>query len=241
MKRTKILSVVFCLSLMATGCLKDQKTTDTGESSEQVSKVTSEASDTAHEATVEVITTLSIPAGDNYEYTSVVPKLIVDGEEATEINDALGAHIQEKYPMEEYDGYAEGFSTSIEWGVTEDTVSIVIHASDTSSDYFTCEAFNYDLDTLKELDDSEVTARLGMSDDELFGKVETIITQYCDDHPSYDLEASLAAINYDKITPFISSNGNAAVVVCIVYADDSQFAGSESMRTIDIIDMTIRE
>ena len=159
--------------------------------------------------------------------------MIVDGKEATEINASLSDYLQKMYPMEKNGDYADGTSTRLEWGVMDNIVSIVIFASDTSSDYYTIEAFNYDLDTLTSLEDSEVTKRLDMTDDELFGKAEKLLRDLCNER-DYDLEKSIAEINYDKITPFITSEGTPGVLGRIVYPAGSQFAGLESMRYFDL-------
>ena len=240
MKRITIVSLALCLSFVIAGCATNQQqpsseskddvtvTTETKTSEE----ATGEGTKASHQVTVETVTLLSISDGFS-ELTSVVPKLIVDGKEATEINASLSDYLQKTYPMEKNGDYADGTSTRLEWGVMDNIVSIVIFASDTSSDYYTIEAFNYDLDTLTSLEDSEVTKRLDMTDDELFGKAEKLLRDLCNER-DYDLEKSIAEINYDKITPFITSEGTPGVLGRIVYPAGSQFAGLESMRYFDL-------
>jgi len=202
---------------------------------ETTDSVVTEVSVAAHDVSVEEIKKLSSDQGD-FEYNSVAPKLIVDGNEATEINDSLSKYIEENYPLDIDGDYPDGMSTKLVWGVKDNIVSIVICARSTDSDYFTREAFNYDLDTLEELDDSEVVKRLGMTDDEFFGKTSDIVKKYCDGK-DYDLEKCLAAVNYDKITPFIMPDGTPGVICCIVYGQDSQFMGLESGRGFNMTTM----
>ena len=255
MKKATIITTALCLSLMATGCFGTQNTpasesgnlptevTTAGETTTEaatsetalIESESSEATKASHQVNVEVITTQTYSEGA-YDVNSVVPKLTVDGVEATEINASLESYIQKTYPLENKGDYYEGWSTSIKWGANENTVSIVILASDTSSDYFTCEVFNYDLDTLTAIDDSEVTKRLGMTDEEFFGKTEEIINNYCG-NGRYDLDKSLAAVNYDKATPLITPDGNPGVAACIVYPVDSQFSGLESIRCFNMTTM----
>lgn len=213
--------------------LTEEQTSDTAV--ETTDEVVTEASSAAHDVTVEEIVKLSSDQG-SYVITSVAPKLIVDGQEATEINDSLSRYIEENYPLDIDGEYPDGMSTKLAWGVKDNIVSIVICASSTDSDYYTREAFNYDLDTLKALDDSEVVKRLGMTDDEFFSKTSDIVKNYCEGK-DYDLEKCLAAVNYDKITPFIMTDGTPGVICCIVYGQDSQFMGMESGRGFNMTTM----
>lgn len=250
MKKTAIISTALCLSLMAAGCYgntgtpsgESQASSDTGVNAvtETVESEITEASgaeSVQHDVTVEVITEQTYSA-DTYELTSVVPKITVDGVEATAINSALSSHIHENYPMKIDGNNVDGFSTRIVWGIKDNTVSIVICASETFTDYYTREVFNYDLDTLTELDDHEVTKRLGMTDEEFFTRTTAIIEKYCE-NPAYDHDKSLADISYDKVTPFVLPDGTAGVLGCVVYSNDTQFAGSTSMRGFNMTTMEI--
>ena len=250
MKRVTILSTALCLSLMATGCFGSLNTpaSESGNqptdapTAEETTEAPSAESETSgdvkvsHEVNVETVTIMTYSDGVN-ELVNVVPKIIVDGEEATEINASLSDYIQKTYPMEKNGDYVDGWSTKIKWGANENTVSIIIYASDTSTDYYTCEVFNYDLDTLTELDDHEVTKRLGMTDEEFFSKTEAIVKKYCDDGRAYDPDKSLEAVNYDKATPFITPDGNPGVSVCLIYSQDTQFMGAEGVRCFNMTTM----
>lgn len=189
-----------------------------------------------HKVTI-VIDTLERVEEAGWEYTSIAPRLIVDGKEATEINASLSAYIQEEYGLE-WDGkYVDGWSTQLSsWGVKDNLVSLVIYAKYTSEDYSTREAFNFDLDTLTAMEDSEVTKCLGMTDQELFDKTAEIMKVFCAKR-EFNLEKSLALINYDKITPFVMEDGTPGVMASVVYPDDSQFAGSETMCMFNLTTM----
>ena len=250
MKRTSIVSALLCLSLFASGCAGKPRvlssevhastsataTTEASTNTTATGASNTEAVTGPHDVKVEDLSKDSYTDEYKDTYTSVYPKLIVDGKEATEINESLKSHIQKTYPLREKTeyGYLEGSEVSYVWGVNSNVVSIVIEASGIKSDYFTSEAFNYDLDTLKPLDDSEVVKRLGMTDDEFFKKTAEILKKECGNISDYDLDKTLASVNYDNITPFITSEGTLGVVAGIYFAADSQFGGLVSVRSFDI-------
>ena len=230
MKRITIIATALCLSLMTTGCVANKKAPAV--TTEAATAGTTAETTASHNVEVELIKLFSHVEGD-FEIATVVPKITVDGKEATEINAALSEHIKKEYKLEMDGVNADGMSTRIAWGAKDNTLSIIILANDTSTDYFTAEVFNYDLDTLKDLDDSEVTKRLGMTDDEFFSKTTEIIKKHCEGS-GYDLKKSLEAVKYEKITPFIMPDGNPGVLGCICYGEDSQFSGLESMRCFNM-------
>ena len=177
MKKITILSTVLCLALMAAGCNGNKETPASESEAPGTSAVTTEEETTeeteasktegnTYDITVEdVTTTLS----DDYgEYTRILPKLIVNGEEATEINNEISSYMDENYALESPYGYLEGFETNYNWGVKDNTLSFVINANYISEDWGEHVIFNYDLDTLEPIEDSEVTRRFGLTDEELF-------------------------------------------------------------------------
>ena len=249
MKKLKLISTALCLSLLATGCVSNQKTpaatnAATTAATTEATAATSAApeesaaeSKTAHVVNVDIIKKMTYSDGTN-EYNSVEPQIIVDGKAATEINKALSAYIEKNYPMKKEGNNVDGYATQIAWGVKDNILSIVIKAGAMDCDYFTHDAFNYDLDTLKAIDDKEVTKRFGMTDDELFSKAKDIITKFCSERKdSYDLEKSLASINYDKLTPFILPDGTPGVACSIAYGKDGQFGGSDGVRIFNLTTM----
>lgn len=252
MKKT-ILTSALCLTLMATGCVNNgaaptsapettatsatetatETTAATTEATtESSAPETSETKKTAHQVTVEVLKKMTYSDGNN-EFSSVYPKITVDGKEASAINKTLTDHIQKDYPMEKDGVNIDGWATKISWGANENTLSVVILASDMSTDYFTTEVFNYDLDTLEKIDDGEVTKRLGMTDSDLFAKTKEILKKYCTEG-HYNTDKSLAEVTYDKITPYITRDGKAGVAATVYYERDSQFSGMDSVRTFSI-------
>ena len=129
-------------------------------------------------------------------------------------------------------------STTIAWGAKDNTLSIVICASETFTDFYTRDVFNYDLDTLKAIEDSEVTKRLGMTDDEFFAKTKEILTSFCENNPSvYDLNKTLESVKYDKITPFVTPDGMPGVLCPLCFPEGSQFSGADSMRCFNMTTM----
>ena len=268
MKRTTIISVMLCLSLMAAGCTKTQKIPASGTSASAVTTETSqteatqtefshpETSETemtvpenmkprksTHEVAVEELSR-TVLLDKSAEHVSYYPKLIVDGKEATEINSSLQSLIQQKYPMEKKDsGSVEGYHVRYEWGVRENTVSILVIATAIGEDYYVLyEAFNYDLDTLKELNDSDVANRFGMTDEEFFAKVSDCYRNVWDKQMPYDsdtnkekayLDKSLAAINYENVTPFVTPAGYPGVVSRIY----TSYERSEQVVCINMANM----
>ena len=241
MKRITIVSTLLCLSLLASGCAGKPKVLSSEVHASTSAAATTEAAATeavtgTHDVKVEELSKDSYTDEYNDTYTSVYPKLIVDGKEAAEINESLRSYIQKTYPLREKTdyGYLEGSEIKYVWGVNGNVVSVVILVSGIKSDYYTTEAFNYDLDTLKALDDSEVVKRLGMTDDDFFKKTAEILKKECGDVRDYDLDKTLASVNYDNITPFITADGNPGVIAGIYYSADSQFGGMVSARRFDI-------
>jgi len=217
----------------------DMVASETG-SKMNVPEETTEAK-ASHQVSVEDLskTTLS---DDTTEYVSTCPKLIIDGVEATEINSYVSEYIQNNYPMEKSEdeyGYVDGYETRYAWGVKDNVVSIVIRANYISEDYGTCEVFNFDLETRKALEDGEVLKCFGMTDDELFEKTADIYRKYCSDGTTFDLDKSIASVNYDEITPFVTPDGNLGVAGSIYYSADSQFAGMATVRCFDVETMDL--
>lgn len=257
MKKITVLSTLLCLALLASGCNGNKETpaseTKASETSAATSEVTTEeTTEAATEETTEsteagktesntydikvedVKTTLS----DDYgEYNRILPKLIVNGEEATEINDEISSYMDENFPLDTPYDHLEGFETNYAWGVKDNTLSFVVSANYISEDFSDKVIFNYDLDTLKPIEDSEVTARFGLTDDELFSKTSEIYTKCFADRDYIDLDKSIEMIGYDKITPFVTPDGNIGVAGAILSGEGSQFAGSESMSCFDLTTM----
>ena len=233
MKKATILSMALCLAVLAAGCTSNEPA-QTSEPTAEATTAT-ETTNVTHQVMVETVTLQSSKEGD-YEYAQVVPKVIVDGKEATEINDELSSYIQKEYPLEIYDDHADGMATGLAWGVKNNVLSIIISASETFTDYYTYDVFNFDLDTLKEMDDSEVVKSLGMTDEEFTGKTSEIVKGFCSER-DYDLEKSLDAVGYDKCTPFVLPDGNPGVAAAIYYPADSQFGGGYSIRGFNLSTM----
>ncbi|MBR6879520.1 MAG: hypothetical protein IKN14_00360 [Clostridiales bacterium] len=240
MKRKAIFATALCLSLMVAGCSsgsddkesKESEAKSSAAATEESTEGSTEAPAPTHEVTVDTVVVMAYSDGV-YDYTSVVPNLIVDGQEAGDINAEISNYIREKYPMTIEDDFVDGYTTSLEWGTTGNTVSIVIYASDIYSDYFTCEVFNFDLDTLTAIDDSEVAKRLGYGEDEFLGKAAEVIRAYCEGK-DFDLDKCVSSVSFDTLTPFITSEGGAAVAATLYFAPDSQFSGSESVRVFNL-------
>ncbi|MBR5181622.1 MAG: hypothetical protein IKW88_05160 [Clostridiales bacterium] len=253
MKKLKLISSALCLSLLATGCVSNQKapaseqttaaattavtTEATTEAPAEATTAAPEEAKASHQVNVDIIKKMTYSDGTN-EYNSVEPQIIVDGKAATEINKALSSYIEKNYPMKKDGNNVDGFATSIGWGVKDNILSIVIQASDMGTDFFTYDIFNYDLDTLKAIDDKEVTKVLGMTDDELFSKAKDIVNKFCSERKdSYDLEKSLASINYEKLTPFVLNDGKPCVACSIAYGKDGQFGDSDGVRIFNLTTM----
>ena len=232
MKKISIISAALCLSILAAGCSANEKA-PASEPPVLSDSVTTLSTVPSHQVTVEDLTREVVSRGDT-DYISSCPKLIVDGVEATEINTAISEHVRETYPIEIGDDYVDGYETLYKWGVKDNTVSIVIFVLAVSEDYYTAEVYNYDLDTLTPLEDTEVAKRLGMTDEEFFNRTAEIFNERYSGVKDIDLEKSIAQIDYYNITPYITPEGNPGVAAYIYYSQDSQFCGMESMRCFDL-------
>ena len=186
-----------------------------------------EQSSSSHEVAVETV----IEKKSDDGYTQIIPKLIVDGKEATEINEELKKYIHDNYQLDILDdGSGNGVATSLEWGVKDNVVSIVIHASETFTDGFSNDVFNYDVDSLKALGGSEVVKAFGMTDDDFLGKTKDAVTKYCNgdnNKGEYDLDRTLEAVNYTDCTPYALPDGSPAVAARIYLPSGSQFESFE--------------
>ncbi len=219
---------------------EETSSSETGSSSETAS--TSEQADPAH---VEVTTQLEMMLTDDNgnEFRMIIPKLIVDGKEATAINAALKEFVEQNHPLEKtsyMDGDTEKWSvdgeeTSYEWGVKGNIVSIVIQADETFTDGFCYDIFNYNVDTLEAASNEEVMGAFGMTVDEFNGKVADAYRAYWNSvtymqEYMADLDKSIDAIP-TNVTPFVTSDGGAGAAG-LIYNSGSQF--SERIKCFDL-------
>ncbi|SCW57628.1 hypothetical protein SAMN02910456_01943 [Ruminococcaceae bacterium YRB3002] len=234
MNKKALLSAALCMALLASaaGCSETKETSESVSDTTQASAVTSGAESSAadteatadpaghsdHQISVEDLSSTTL--SDNYgNYTTVIPKLVVDGQEAVEINTAMSSYLLKNYPMHmsESGDIVEGYDLSYDWGSRDNIVSIIVIAGFIGEDGARYEIFNYDVDTLTQLEDSEMVSRMGMTDQEFFKKTSDVYEKYWDTEPWLGidnkdlLERSIAAINYDNVTPFITPNGNYGV------------------------------
>ena len=203
---------------------------------------TSEVAAVAHvEVADQLVVTLADDSGD--EFSMIIPKLIVDGKEATSINAALKEYIEQNHPLEkeEYmDGDTQrwnvyGEETSYAWGVKDNIVSIVIHASETFTDGVNYDVFNYNVDTLEAASNEEVIKAFGMTVDEFNGKVADAYKAYWNSvtylqEYMADLDKSIDAIP-SNVTPFVTTDGGAGAAG-LIYNSGSQFP--EKIKCFDL-------
>jgi len=220
------------------------------ESETTASETTAESTETtgevpaAHkvEVTDQSVTVLKDEAGT--EYKMIVPKLIVDGKEADAINAALNEHITKNHPLKKVDymdgdtqrWHMDGETTSYAWGTKGNIVSIVIHYSETFTDGFGYDVFNYNVDTLQPAGNEEVLKVFGLTEDELFKKLADTFRAYWDSetylkNATNDLDKSIAAISSSTVTPFVMPDGNLGATGHI-FMSDSQFF--EMVRCFDL-------
>lgn len=202
---------------------------------------TSEAEVPAHvEVTDQLVMTL---ADDSGEYSMIIPKLIVDGKEATAINAALKEFVEQNHPLEKTSymygdtekWYVVGEETSYEWGVKGNMVSIVIRADETFTDGIFYDIFNYNVDTLEAASKEEVIKAFGMTVDEFNGKVADAYRAYWNSSTYLqeymaDLDKSIEAIP-SNATPFVTPDGNAGAAGLIYYS------GSQFPERIECFDL----
>ena len=208
-------------------------------SSSEVAENSSEVVETSEvevPAHVEVTTQLEMMLTDDNgnEFRMIIPKLIVDGKEATAINAALKEFVEQNHPLEKtsyMDGDTEKWSvdgeeTSYEWGVKGNMVSIVIQADETFTDGFRYDIFNYNVDTLEAASNEEVIRAFGMTVDEFNGKVADAYRAYWNSvtylqEYMADLDKSIDAIP-TNVTPFVTPDGGAGAAG-LIYNSGSQF------------------
>ena len=226
MKKTLLVTAALCIAVMAAGCSKTEETSyattmdttaETAASETDISDETegTETPASQHEVVVEdqSVTTLSDEAG---EYVSVIPKLIVDGQEAEAINYDLKTSLTDKYQMEKdaNSGYVTGYEMRYAWGMKGNIVSIVVIAGYIGEDGADYAVFNYDVDNMTALNGDEVVERLGMSVDGFFESVANVYRTYWEKEPwlgaDYNdmLERSISVIDFEHVKPFITPSGH---------------------------------
>ncbi|MBR2523667.1 MAG: hypothetical protein IKE53_04420 [Clostridiales bacterium] len=226
MKKTLLVTAALCIAVMAAGCSKTEEssyattmdtTAETAASETEISDETegTETPASQHDVVVEdqSVTTLSDETGD---YSSTIPKLIVDGQEAESINYELKSTLTEKYSMEKdaNSGYVTGYEMRYAWGVKDNIVSIVVIAGYIGDDGADYAVFNYDLDNLTALSGDEVVERLDMSVDEFFDSVANVYRTYWENEPwlgeAYNdmLDRSISVIDFEHVKPFITPSGH---------------------------------
>lgn len=245
MKRIIALATVMALAgSILTGCGNKPKTEPSSTNAAPSEQVTETSEDTTEETedssgatgapavthTVEVTDQSVTTLKDDYdEYSMIIPKLVVDGVEADEINAALSDHIKAEYPMVEEDYGVSGTTTRYAWGVRGKIVSIIIIFKEIGTDYRGFEVFNYNLDTLRAADNEEVIMAFGMTPDEFGSKVADAYTAWWDgsNRPTTDktyLDQSIDAISSTTVTPCALPNGDIGAAGTIYLSPEtSQF------------------
>lgn len=186
-----------------------------------------EAPASTHRVEVADLSVTTFKDNNGGEYKTIIPKLIVDGEEADSINAALCDHINRNHPLTQDEYGVNGEETRYAWGVRGNIVSIVIIASETFTDGIGYDVFNYNVDTLQAAGNNEVIKAFGMTADEYCGKVADAYRAFWDSRPYLqenmsDLDKSISAISLANITPFITPDGNLGAAGHI-YMTGSQF------------------
>ena len=177
--------------------------------------------------------TVEIMQDGNYEFKTVIPYIVVDGEEAVSINAEISKHVNENHPLQvavDVEGetlYRDGEATRYAWGARGNILSVVVIASETFTDAVAYDVFNYNLDTLQAASDDEVIGSFGMTGEEFRNKVADAYRAYWNSetylqNATDDLEKSIGAISSENVRPFVMPNGDPGAAG-LIYITESQF------------------
>lgn len=193
---------------------KDTETTvQTEESASEATEPTEETEIPDLEHHVEVLDGSVIALTDDYgEYTTIIPRVIVDGEDAYTVNQTLSDFVENEHPMIQGEYGVSGETTDYVWGVRGDIVSIVIIVDEIGTDGNRYYVFNYNTDTLQPAGNDEVIASFGMTTDEFYGKVADAYRAWWDSEVWLQsdmslLDLSIEAISPENVTPFVLPDG----------------------------------
>lgn len=229
------------LILAATGCANNnsgdqtsatQSETATEATAEVTTEATSESTEApapAHKVEVEEVVLDSKKDANGNEYKTIVPKITIDGKEASELNASISSVIQKNYGLEENGEYVDGYQTKFVWAVKDNIVSIIFDADYLTEDGGDTVAFNYNIETLAAVSNADVIKAYGLSEDDFKKKVADAYTGYWDNtewlknQDKTNLNKSIEAISLTSVTPCVLPNGELGVIGLIYLPAGEQF------------------
>ena len=254
---TTALLTVGCVVLSACNIsINTGKTTSLTEETPATSEATTEAtaassdtsaSDTSETAAVhkiEVADLSRVTLSDDYdEYVTKVPKLIVDGEEATAINMEMNNYILKNYTieMDNVEKRVMGDVVDYVWGHQGNIVSIILKISNVNEDGTRYDFFNYNVDTLERVSNDEILAAFGMDSATMKTKLADAYKAWWDSEEwlkefKNDLQKSIDNIKDDNVTVFICPEGHISAAGTI-YTSGAQIP--ESTKCFDLETNTV--
>ncbi len=229
------------LILAATGCANNNsgdqtsatKSETTAEiTTEATTEVPSESTDAtaaAHKVEVEEVVLDTKKDANGNEYKTIVPKITIDGKEASELNASISSVIQKNYGLEENGEYVDGYQTKFVWAVKDNIISIIFDADYLTEDGGDTVAFNYNIETLAAVSNADVIKAYGLSEDDFKKKVADAYTGYWDNtewlknEDKANLKKSIDEISLTTVTPCVLPNGELGVIGRIYLPAGSQF------------------
>lgn len=213
-----------------------ESTEATSASSEESSSDTSET-EAVHK--IEVADLSRVTLSDDYdEYVTKVPKLIVDGEEATAINMEMNNYILKNYSieMDNVEHRLSGDVVDYVWGHRGNIVSIILKISNVNEDGTRYDFFNYNVDTLAPVSNNDIMALYSMDSATMKGKLADAYRTWWDSEEwlkeyKDDLQKSIDNIKDDNVTVFICPEGHISAAGT-VFTNGAQI--SESTKCFDL-------
>ena len=241
-------------SIMLSGCnisINTGKTTSLTEGTTDTSVTTTEAtpasseesaSDTTESEVVHKIEVADLSrvtlSDDTSEYVTKVPKLIVDGEEATSINMEMNNYILKNYSieMDNVEHRLSGDVVDYVWGHRGNIVSIILKISNVNEDGTRYDFFNYNVDTLAPVSNNDIMALYSMDSATMKGKLADAYRTWWDSEEwlkeyKDDLQKSIDNIKDDNVTVFICPEGHISAAGT-VFTNGAQI--SESTKCFDL-------
>ena len=154
-------------------------------------------------------------AGETFNYK--IPRVTISGVNTDNANAAIKAEIEKDFNNDE----EKAFDSNYEYFVGNKAVSIIVSNMDLQGgEFIYVKAYNVDINTGKLLTANEVVKLSGMTDEEFFGKVKDLYTEFdkneikkCGTNSEKNyIKENINKISYKFVLPYIGENGKLCFV-----------------------------
>ena len=245
--RKTVIALSLAASIFIAGCTININTTETTKETKNTTETTGSTEETETTPSETSATTRAniVHVEDLYrdtysdfmgDYEVRAPKIFVDGVEQTAIDQTLDRFIKDNSLVysEEYNVY-EGYSVKYDWAANDNILSVMIIQEAVREEFVNYTVFNYDLNTMQQIDKEQFMALMGSNVSEFESKLADAFTGWWEDeewlHGSEDLrDQSIADISWSS-TPVLLCDGHLGGIGLV--HTDSQI--SESLKCFDLV------